>query len=248
MEGFLKRCAREKERRGTSFVLYLEGGIASGKTTILTLMGQRGGGKVATFPEPVSEWTHYQFAEGGGFYNPLSKFYEEKNAAAAGPGKGKCSSACLESFRLQLIILLSLAKREEQIRQCATDPRGPPLLVVERSISSTLAFVRANKKCFCPIELSLILDLHDLLLRTVPPTRIVPLHRTIYLKATVPTQKTRAELRSRKEEEKIDVSYLALVAHQTEREALSRPRSHSLNTDQLSPFQVEERVWEIISK
>ncbi len=242
MDAFLDRCIEEKKRSGKGFILTIEGGIGVGKSTLLSQIGKRGGDHVRCFPEPLDEWTNYIHG-----YNPLAQFYSSMAAPSGGQTERKmgkeeeepCHGPCKQAFRLQIIILLTLVKREEEIARCAESSPGPALLLVERSITSTLAFIRANETIFCSIETALIFELF----RVMTKNKIPP-HLSVYLKSSVATQRKRIQRRQRKEECNVDESYLTRVALETEKEALSRTPLLIICTENISPVQVEERIWE----
>ncbi len=129
---------RWKGRRGRAFYAVVEGGIASGKTSLLERLaqamrpraGQDGLSLIEIFPEPVDQW------EDCVGRNLLRDFYESRCR-----GSPALRSLCL--MRLQMNIVLSLVEREKNIQEKLVD-ENLLLVVAERSLSSTWAFIEEN--------------------------------------------------------------------------------------------------------
>lgn len=184
----------------------LEGGVAAGKTTLLKCVEERGliPNLVILF-EPLDLW------QNAGGYNLLQRFYEAEDKGGV-------------TFLLQSYVTLTMVERHLQARRLL---QAGKIVLLERSISSTLVFLEENKSWMSDVEYAPLKDavtrLSNSAERDLSKIYLCPSNREVV---------TRARNRARQSEGAVTDEYLCAMNEDFRREG---ERTRSLILDRGSP-------------
>lgn len=178
--------------------------------------------RFVVYPEPIEKWVNFSGK------NLLQSFYQ-----ASEETKGDVL------FRLQVLIASTLCKRTSEA-EAFLESHGDKVAVMERSISSSFMFLRANKTIINSLDYEIIVDLLETLSSIHNQSAL-----NICLTTDINTVLARLCGRGRKGEDNIDVQYLVQLNRMMDEEA--RARSWAIiDTTSLTPEEVAERIIKLV--
>ena len=211
---------KEKPERKTPHIVYIEGNISCGKTTVIELLRQQG---YNVFEEPIDDW--HQYTENG--KNMLELFYTDMKKYG---------------FGFEFVVLMSRYK--QLLRALSVVDNG--IVIVERSLLTDRKIFARNlfiEGTISQLEWKIYQDWHDMFMAMVNTMHVVK-STYIYIRVAPDDCYLRKIGRDRKEEEDATPEYFYSL-HSRHEEWLAANK-HIIDGCQ-KPEQVMNQVVKVIS-